>query len=217
MDEFLQEEMRSTLRAFKENPSSPKLQLPVFLFGRKAAFLIAFSRDDLNCGETMSLLIRWHRHNTAGGPSLAASAVLGAKRWLLEQVLDSPDHLLFWVRGLDGRPIGHVGLSGVDAAQKQVEIGFALRGVRDVLPGVMYAATQALICWAFQSFPLRQAVLKVFPSNRPALCLAERCGFAGASEVIAARPVEGSKNSTVVALSLTRASWMEAHRIVRAA
>jgi RimJ/RimL family protein N-acetyltransferase len=217
MDEILQEEMRATIRALKENPDAPNSRQPVFLFGRKVAWLSPVARADLMQMELLSLLRSWHRRSSAGGPSLAPSAVVGAERWLTEQVLEVPDHVLFWVRDLEGALIGHLGLAGLDAGQKQAEVGYILRGVPDALPGVMYGATQALIGWAFQAFPIRQVVLRVFPSNRPALCLAERCGFAGALAASAARAKNSSESANVMTLTLTRVDWMEAHRITRAA
>jgi RimJ/RimL family protein N-acetyltransferase len=81
----------------------------------------------------------------------------------------------------------------------------------------MYGATQALIGWAFQVFPIAQVSLRVFPNNPEALRLAERCGFTAAPGVGDPRQKNSSQAGGVVNLRLTRSEWMEAHRICMAA
>jgi RimJ/RimL family protein N-acetyltransferase len=217
MDELLQEEMLATIRAVKDSREGPDTRLPAFLFGRQAAWLVRVADSECQRKETLARLTQWHRQNVAGGPSLAASAVMGPVRWLTEQVLHAPDRLLFWVQDLAGNPIGHAGISGIDSAQKQVEIGYILRGVPGAIPGAMYGATQALIGWAFRAFRIGKVALRIFPSNRSALCLADRCGFAGVNAVLAARHPNGSEPAPFVTLILTRSEWMDAHRVARAA
>jgi hypothetical protein len=58
----------------------------------------------------------------------------GVRRWLMEQVLEAPERLLFWVRDVAGRAVGHIGLSRFDFAGGTV-------AVRDVVCGVNGAET----------------------------------------------------------------------------
>jgi RimJ/RimL family protein N-acetyltransferase len=217
MDEPLPEKLRTIVADLKENPADPDARLPVFLFGRRVAWLTPMGAEEAKQKKTLALLARWHRQSLAGGPSLAPSAVVGPERWLNEQIQSCPDHLLFWVRDLDDTPIGHLGLCGLDAPQNRAEIGYILRGVPNIIPGAMYGATQALIGWAFQVLPITQVSLRVFPNNPEALRLVERCGFTAAPGVGDPRQKNSRQAGGVVNLRLTRSEWMEAHRICLAA
>ena len=59
--------------------------------------------------EIVSLLARWRKKHESWFPAIFRVTVEGTARWLKNQVIETPDRLLFMIR-VDGRYMGHVGL-----------------------------------------------------------------------------------------------------------
>src|SRR5205823_10417851 len=99
------------------------------------------------------------------------------RAWLVEQVLDIPDRLLFWIKGPDDRPLGHLGLLRFDFTAHTADLGLLLRGVEGEAPGIMSAAVRTVCAWAFDSLSLEAVRLRVPADNARAVRLGERRGF----------------------------------------
>src|SRR5262249_3745634 len=151
--------------------------LPVWQQGKTVAWLEPVSRQDAEQTDAVALLARWRAAAAYAFPAQFRVTLAGTQRWLVKQLLDLADRLLFWVNTTQGTRIGHVGLYRFDFERRQVEIDNIVRGVAGVLPGVMYAAVRALLHWSFASLEMDTLFLRVFSDNLRALKLYERCGF----------------------------------------
>lgn len=168
-------------------------KLSVFQFGRQLAWLERVHPDDPEHGNRFGLLATW----------FSRLPVEKAVDRSAREFLAAADRLLFWVKALDSTPVGTVGLCHVDPAAGQAEIRSVIRGVPDILPGVMYAAVQTLAGWTFQTFDVKTIIVSVRADNAPAIRLFERCGFGA--------PARPSPNAPL-SMHLSRAEWMAAHR-----
>jgi RimJ/RimL family protein N-acetyltransferase len=203
MEDAWKEQTLATVQRLKDAPAATGGDLPVFQYGRQIAALVPVTRDDLHQAASLALLTAWQLSAPAEDAGL----------WLARQILDGPDRLLFWVRGLDGTPVGCVGLADFDFAGARVAIKPLVRGVPGVLPGVMYAAVQALLAWTFQHSLVETVCLEIAPENLRALRLAELSGFRATA--LAADPPAGGRGT--ITLSLSRAEWVSGHRPERVA
>jgi RimJ/RimL family protein N-acetyltransferase len=202
MQEALKEQTLAAVQRLKEQPAAGG-ELPVFQYGQQIASLVPVTRADLDRAAALALLTEWQ---------LPAPAE-GARQWLAQHILDVPDRLLFWVNGLDGKPVGCVGLADFDFAGSRVQIRPLVRGVPAVLSGVMYAGVQALLAWTFHHSPVQTVCLEIAVDNRRALRLAELSGFRPTSPA----PTPPAPDRGTVTLSLARAEWVSGHRPERAA
>ena len=101
----------------------------------------------------------------------------GTKRWLRAGLLDVPDRILFFVLDRAGRTVGHLGFAHADNPERQMELDNVIRGVPDVEPGLMSAATERLISWAVTSFSPASVHLRVLDGNEHAIRFYTRLGF----------------------------------------
>jgi RimJ/RimL family protein N-acetyltransferase len=202
MDETQRPQTLTQIRQAKEKPAARASWLPVFQFGRRLAWLEPVTRADLGQPQAHALLGGWRARMPDGGGPAAATA-----DWLKGEILEAADRLLFWVKGLDGTPVGTLGLGDFDFAARRVEIRNMVRGVPELLPGVMYCAVQALAGWAFRTFGVEEIRVRVSPDNVRAVRLCERSGFRRA----ALNP------GPTLTMALSRGEWMAAHRLDKVA
>ena len=59
--------------------------------------------------EIISRLARWRKKHESWFPAIFQVSAEGTARWLKNQVVETPDRLLFMIQ-VDGRYMGHVGL-----------------------------------------------------------------------------------------------------------
>jgi RimJ/RimL family protein N-acetyltransferase len=192
MDKSCKEQALATIRQLKEEPAARSAWLPVFQYGRKLGWLEPVTRGDWHQAERRALLAGW----------LPAAA----------EILDVNDRLLFWVKGLDEKPVGIVGLAGIDFGSGRVEVDYLVRGVPGVLPGIMYCGLQTLMAWTFQRFAATEIGLRVPADNLPLIRLCDRSGFRD----IARLPGSGA-GRWVHTMTLSRQEWMTSHRREKAA
>ncbi|GAG84667.1 unnamed protein product, partial [marine sediment metagenome] len=131
----------------------------------------------------VKLLSKWRATNWQAYPTVFKVTEEGTRRWIKDQLINREDRILFMIINLDNQPIGHLGLSNFDFKKQEAEIDNVVRGVSDVLPGVMAFALNVLIHWSFTTLRLRRLFLRVFSDNERAVKFYERCGFRGVKNI----------------------------------
>jgi RimJ/RimL family protein N-acetyltransferase len=209
MENPLKTPAAEVIRRLKDE-TAPATRIPVFQFGRNQGWLEPVTWADLDLAETLTLLTSWRQTAAGSNPPSGSPTLGGMRQWLGADVLESPDRILFWVKGLDGTAVGHVGLSHLDPDGARAEINYLLRGVPRLFPGLMYGGVQSLLVWTFQTLAVETLGVRLAAANAPALRLFQRCSF----EVVGNGPAAADG---LLTLALTRKEWMAPHLLERAA
>jgi RimJ/RimL family protein N-acetyltransferase len=146
---------------------------------------------DADDPKTVSLLAAWRGSANAFFPAQFPVTHEGTRRWLVKQLLENPDRVLFWVRAPQGERIGHLGLFRFDFDDGSVELDNVVRGVPAVVGGAMSSAVEALLRWSFAALGMRAVCLRVLSDNARAVRLYERHGFEETMRFPLVRHVEG--------------------------
>jgi hypothetical protein len=131
MDGLQPQQVETLIRWLKEGPAGA---IPLSGTHPPKGTLQAVTWEDAGDREALALLGRWH-------PPARTS-----RRWLVEQFLEPPGRLLFWVRNADGRAVGHLGLSCLDFTAGTVALEDFLCGEGEAGP-MMNEAIEALRGW----------------------------------------------------------------------
>jgi RimJ/RimL family protein N-acetyltransferase len=193
------DQVTTLLRWLKDGPPGG---IPVVLRARPAGHLEAVGWRDAQDPAAHQRFARWQ---AAAGPFATArfpATPAGGRAWLVEQILEIPDRLLFWVKAED-TAVGHAGLCRFDFGARSAEVVHVVRGVGGVGPGVMTAAVTALCDWASEALRVAELLFRVPAENEPALRLARRCGFREAVRA-AVRRVEAGEEVCREVVTLCR-------------
>ena len=88
--------------------------------------------------------------------------------------------------------LGHLGLKHIGAEDNQAALANVIRGVPNVIPGVMEASVRVLLNWAAQNHGLEAVTVRVFAHDLRAVRFCDRCGFASRAEIPLVKLQEGS-------------------------
>jgi len=146
---------------------------------------------DADDPRAIALLAAWRGSANAFFPAQFPVTLEGTHRWLVKQLLENQDRLLFWVRAPRGERIGHLGLFRFDFDDGSVELDNVVRGVPSAVPGAMSSAVEALLRWSFATLRMRALFLRVLSDNARAIRLYERYGFKETMRMPLIRVVEG--------------------------
>jgi hypothetical protein len=142
MEGLQPEQLRILFRWFKEGPPGA---VAIEKDGQSLGLLQAVGWEDAGTIALLEELSRWH------GPDLPDSSA--ARRWLVDEVLPVGDRVLFWVKDVQGRAVGHVGLSCLDQGRPAVAIADVLCGDPAEID-LVSAGVAALVRWANHSLRL---------------------------------------------------------------
>jgi RimJ/RimL family protein N-acetyltransferase len=177
--------------------------------------------QDVDDPDSIRWLAEWREAAQNSFPSIFPVTLDGTRRWLIKQVLELPDRLLFWVKSPEGQKIGHAGISRIDFAERNLELDNVVRGVSRVMRGAMYSSVQAILSWVFGTLEVQDVFLRVFSDNNRAIQLYEHCGFRETmrmpmqrveeGDVVRWQEVSGDYRKPVdryfVTMHLSRANW----------
>jgi hypothetical protein len=138
MDSLQQQQVETLFRWLKDGPAGA---IPLAGAHPSKGYLQAVCWEDAGDRGALELLRRWHL--SAASP----------RRWLVEQVLEAPRRLLFWVRDGDGRAVGYVGLSCLDFTAGTAALGDVVCGEREAAP-LLDEAVHALGEWTREALRL---------------------------------------------------------------
>lgn len=127
-----------------------------------------------NCVE---LLDRWRADNPTLSPSRFPITHERTRQWVKDAIINNDRRILFLVQALDGRYVGHMGLTAICPEQNCAEIDLVVRGVKGVVPGLMGYAMEAMTRWGKQELKLEHIAVMVLWDNIKGIEFYNRCGF----------------------------------------
>ena len=137
--------------------------------------LVLLTADKASDLELMRLLSDWRSAHEQWFQAIFKITVEGTARWYRNQLIETPDRLLFLVESA-GRYLGHAGLFRFDFGDDSCEIDNIVRGAAG-RPGIMEAAIEVMMAWGERELGIRGYRLQTFADNARALKLYERLGF----------------------------------------
>lgn len=204
-----EDKVTSVFSCLKNN--HPTISSPVISVTRNngiIALLRVISTASLQNSEEVKHLAAWRKKNQIWFPSQFKVTLKGTKRWSKTALLEQKDRILFMILDLSGNYLGHVGLYRFDFMNKSCELDNVVRGA-NILPGVMFDASKALINWSKETLGLKDFTLKVFHDNQRALNLYHRLGFREILRIPLAKTV---KNGVTSWEEITDKSVLKAER-----
>ena len=210
-----------TICNLKLAPAANGNWLAIFDRDEWMAGLDPITWHDVDAPDSIRLLAEWREAAQNSFPAIFPVTLEGTRRWLIRQVLEVPDRLLFWVQGAQGQKIGHVGVNRIDFAARNLELDNIVRGVPRVLRGAMYSSVQTVLNWVFVTLDMHDVFVRSFSHNARAIRLYEHCGFRETmrmpmrrvedNNVIRWEEVDGSYRQPVerylVTMHLARSAW----------
>jgi hypothetical protein len=150
MDGLQPNQVRTLIRWLKEGPPGA---IPISRGQQSLGSLQAVVWEDAGDREAVNRLVGWHESAFAVFAAPVPVTRHGARQWLVEQVLEAPERLLFWIKDIRGQAVGHAGLARFDFAVRTVSL-------RDVVCGVpgseslVAEAVEALRGWVREAFQM---------------------------------------------------------------
>jgi RimJ/RimL family protein N-acetyltransferase len=153
--------------------------LPVYDENKKiVSFLRPITKDYLqtipNCVELMS---KWRIENPTLGAGTFVVTHERTQRWLDNLVINKNDRIIFLIMDFYGNYLGHIGFASFQYDRKSAEIDSVLRGVKDVIPGLMGFCMNTMIEWGKKVLQLEEITLSVYADYTHAIDFYMRCGF----------------------------------------
>ncbi len=225
MNQSLQEHVLGAIRLLKQGRAMPADWQPIVQNRRTVAWLEPVTWLDADRQDAIERLANWRANAAHAFPSQFPVTLVGTHRWLIRQLLEVPDRLLFWVTAIDGTRVGHLGLFRFNFDLREVEIDNVVRGRMDLLPGVMQAALETLLGWTFSALHMETLALRVFADNERAIQLYRHTGFHEVAKTPMARLEEGDTirwvemedaahgpvDRYLTTMRLMRTDWLGAH------
>jgi RimJ/RimL family protein N-acetyltransferase len=127
-----------------------------------------------SCVELMS---KWRIENPTIGTGTFTVTNERTEHWLNNLVINNHNRIIFLISDFVGNHLGHIGYAAFDYDRQSAEIDSVLRGVKDIIPGLMCFCMNSMINWGKNILKLKEITLKVFSNNTHAINFYERCGF----------------------------------------
>ena len=102
---------------------------------------------------------------------------LESERERFEKASDDPALVVWVIETLDGRPIGNVGLQGIDRHHGRAELGISIGEKECWGHGCGTDAVRQVLRYAFQELGLRRVDLITDEDNQRGIRCYEKCGF----------------------------------------
>jgi len=126
--------------------------------------------------ETIHLLTDWREKYSDFFASKFIVSENRTKQWLEKNYIYKNDQILFLLI-INGKKIGHIGITNYDKNKNCSEIDNVLRGDRENFPGIMKVVLMKILKIGFDELFLDKFILKVFHDNKKAISLYKTCGF----------------------------------------
>ena len=151
--------------------------LPVTNDKSIVGFLSPITFFDIENDSIIKMLKDWRNHNVGAYLDQRKTTIIETRKWLNDHVLKNHSKILFFLKSVDGVPIGHVGLANGLKIINSIEMDNIVRGKLNFENGIITLALYDLITWVFTSFGYQKVYLRVFSDNNKAITLYRRLGF----------------------------------------
>jgi RimJ/RimL family protein N-acetyltransferase len=145
----------------------------------------------------IATLAAWRAREMAVYPTQFTVTDAGTRAWLRDIVLGGAGRLMFLVVDEDdpaGPPAGHLGLDTLLDGSAAGQVSNVLVGDRGRMPrGAMEAAARSMLAWARDALGIEAEWATPFGTNRRAIRLFERLGFACEGTIPLRRHAEGDR------------------------
>src|SRR5437588_398790 len=101
MDPSLQEHVLGTIRLLKQGRTAEADWQPIVHNRRTVGWLEPVTWLDADRQDAIALLANWRENAAHAFPSQFPVTLVGTHRWLIRQLLEVSDRMLFWVTALD--------------------------------------------------------------------------------------------------------------------
>lgn len=168
------------LNFYKRKQAKDKLILIPILDSKEntVGFLRPLTADfNITIPDCVELLDRWRAENPTLSPSRFPITHERTRRWVKESIINNDRRILFLIQALDGRYVGHMGFTAICPEDSCAEIDLVVRGIKDVMPGLMGYAMEALIGWGKRELRLEHIAVMVLWDNIKGIEFYHRCGF----------------------------------------
>lgn len=170
----------------------------------QVVWLRPLSRDD------GPLIVRWRRQEEVARQLFGQPpTLLEHQRWFeaIQQGRGREEYVIVWNIG-GRRPVGTIGLSGIDSRHRRAEFGILL-GEREARgKGVALEASELIVRRAFADLRLERLYLHVFADNLPAIRLYQALGFAEEGRLRRhARRQDADESQDVLVMGLLTTEW----------
>jgi RimJ/RimL family protein N-acetyltransferase len=159
--------MHNKIKSIKENKNF------------KISFILNNKRIDLipvyNDKEVIFKMASWREKFFHNFPGKFYLTMDNATNWLVENVIDQDDRLLFLIKD-DSYILGHLGIFRIDKVNNSCELDNVLKGVENY-SGLMTKSLELLIDFVFNELSFKSLKLYVFSDNVKAIKLYEKFKF----------------------------------------
>ena len=122
---------------------------------------------------------------------------------------DGFPNLVWMIEREERRPVGHVGLLGVDAHHKRAELAISIGETDCWSRGYGTDAIRAVVRYGFETLGLRRIDLVTDADNARGIRCYEKCGFVPEG-VMRERRLRYGKPLDMVLMGVLRSEWLEA-------
>lgn len=140
-------------------------------------YLLPVCRLHVDDDQLIEKLSQWREKHKDAFPSQFKVTNEGTKNWLIKNVLETEDRILFLILNKFGTPVGHAGFANGFNEFCNLEIDNVVRGEDNISPGIMGAALQRLIDWAYEFIAPERIILRVFRDNEHAVKFYQNLNF----------------------------------------
>jgi len=158
--------------------------------GAVLGHLIPIGKWILDRPDLITSIARWRKTFMRMFLAQFVSTEPKTRNYLEALAIGQPDRMLFMIRTLEGRDVGHVGLSNITLVEG--ELDNLMRGEQGGHARLVYFAEVTVLAWGFHILGLRRIVARVLSYNWMALQMHQDVGFTEAARFSLSKVVDGS-------------------------
>ena len=121
-------------------------------------------------------LATWREEHKLVYPTQFTVTLSGTATWIQKGILEEDGRIMFLVESSDGNIVGHMGFIRGMKDNMDMEFDNMVRGRRDISPGIMATAINAIMNWAEEKFGARGIGSLVFEDNERVIRFLKRVG-----------------------------------------